>query len=376
MTRFTKKMVIITLPGEASDNVRDGYAMYLMLVGTSQSTDVEEWKLYIAVYSAFLVPTLAGQYNKDIYTISVMSEVNQQRLSEAYTGFREALDSSEEGATEPMKRAFLQAARVAGLPEPDISLLWHEGYMEIVPKIILSHYAVVLFTMAKRVDAQNHDPISVRRPLALRGKSHIDGVCAFLDGSLRLSDTSHILLNNAWAESSSLRGLCMKEFATYQEMETDITQDIIYTSIHLMKYGNMSHAKITYNFLKAYPWADEIPSLQGAIGVYRDSILAASKHPEHLRPFLKLIYGDKLGIFPRNELEVLVDCAVAVEKETNPTLDDFFVSDKFTAIVEAFLAERARRQELRTKTLDAKIREVTFDEEEEEEVEEVERSDS
>lgn len=361
LTRFTKKLVVPVLPGDAHDDVRDAFALYLMLCGTSKTTEVEEWKLYIAAYTAYIVPSLGSQYNKDVYTVSTISEVKQQTLATAYDGYMNAVEASAEGATDAMKEGFLQGARLPGFPEPDVSLPWHEGFAEVVPKIIVSHYAIVLFIMSKRVDATNHDPIAAKRPLALRGKAHIEDVCAFLDGQLRLSDESHIMINNAWAESSALRALSMREFATYQEMETDITQDLIYTSVHLMKFGNMTHAKITYSFLKAHPWVDEISSLQGAIGVYRDSILAASKHPEHLRPYLKLIYGDKLGIFPRNELEVLIDCAVAVEKETNPTIDDFFVSDKYAAIVEAFMSERARRAELRTKGLEQQIRMVSYD---------------
>jgi len=368
LTRFTKKSVVTVLPDSASEMARDGMALYLMLCGTSTSTEIDEWKIYITMYTVFIVPTMASQLHRDVYNVVAMPDVKVQALETAYRGYMDALDVAEDGATEAMKLAFLQGARCVGLPEPNISLAWHEGYSEVIPKIIVSHYAIVLFLMSKRVDTANHDPISVRRPLALRGKAHIAEVCAFLDGSLRLSDTSHLMINSAWAESASLRGLGVKEFASYQEMETDITQDLIYTSMHLMKFGNMSHAKITYNFLKAHTWADEVPALQGAIGVYRDSILASVKHPEHLRPYLKLIYGDKLGIFPRNELEVLIDCAVAVEKETNPTLDDFHVSDKFPAVVEAFLAERAKRMDLHRKTLDHKIRQVTYDDEEDEDM--------
>lgn len=368
MTRFTRKMVITTLPETARGEAKDGMALYLMLCGTSTSNDMDEWKLYIATYTAFIVPSSAAQLPKDVYNVVPMSEVKVNTLVTAFQGYMEAVGGSEDGATEGQKQAFLQGARQIGLPSPNTSLPWHEGYMEIAPKIVVSHYAIVLFLMAKRVEKGNHDPISVRRPLALRGKAHIDEVCAFLDGTLRLSDTSHVMINNAWAESSSLRALAVKEFATYQEMETDITQDLIYTSMHLMKFGNMSHAKITYNFLRAHEWADEVPSLQGAIGVYRDSVVASAKHPEHLRPYLKLIYGDKLGIFPRNELEVLVDCAVEVEKQNNPTLEDFYVSDKYATVVEAFMNERAKRAELRTKTLDHKVKQVSYDEDEEEDV--------
>lgn len=374
MTRFTKKTVVYSLPDNANEDARLGMALYMMLCGTSQSTEIDEWKTYIATYTVFIVPSMGAALSRDTYTVIALSQVQMEAIGTAYKGYHDAVDESEEGATEEVKRAFLQGVRIHGLPEPDVSLPWHDGFVEVEPKIIVSHYAIVVFLMSKRVDNANHDPISVKRPLALRGKAHINDVCAFLDGTLRLSDTSHLMINSAWAESASLRAVAIKEFSTYQDMDTDITQDLIYTSMHLMKFGNMSHAKITYNFLKAHPWADEVPSLQGAIGVYRDSIVAAGKHPEHLRPYLKLIYGDKLGVFPRNELEVLIDCAVAVEKETNPTLEDFFVSDKYGAVVEAFLQERTKRADLRKKELEHQIRQVTYEDSDEEGEEEEESS--
>lgn len=365
LTRFTKKAVITVMPESAKEEARDCFALYLMLCGTSQSTDIEEWKNYIATYTAFVTPSMASQFPKEIYNMVPMAELKVNTLGTAYTGYTSSVGASEDGASEKDKLAFLQGATIPGLPRPNTDLPWHEGYMEVVPKIVVSHYSIVLFLMSKRVEKGNHDPISAKRPLALRGKAHITDVCAFLDGTLRLSDESHLLINSAWAESAALRALSIREYATYQEMETDINQDLIFTSMHLMKFGNMSHAKITYNFLKAHEWADEVPALRGAIGVYRDSIQAASKHPEYLRPYLKLIYGDKLGIFPRNELEVLIDCAVAEQKANNPTLEDFFVSDRYSAVVEAFLSEKEKRTDLRTRTLDQQVKKVTYESDEE-----------
>jgi hypothetical protein len=354
-TVFSMRMVVPILPENCDADIKEAFAVYMALCGTSTSTRVEEWRKYIAVYSSFIVPTVASRLATDVYHTQVISAEVIGRMRTAYTAFKQLMSNVDEPPALGQKHAFLIGMKLDGLPTPDVVLPWEESYSMLHPKMFASHYSIVLFLMSKRVEKDNHAPITQARPEALKKKAHVEAICSFLDGPLRLSDPSHLAINSAWSESASLRAVCVTEFAQYSEMETDIVQDLIYTSMHLMRFGSMSHAKITYAFLRAYPWAGEVPSLKSAVGVFRDSARAALKYSETLRPYLKLIYGDKLTIFPRNELEVLIACAVEVEKVNNPTLQDFYTNDKFGPVVEAFIEELEKRGEIRKKLLDDQL---------------------
>jgi hypothetical protein len=201
--------------------------------------------------------------------------------------------------------------------------------------------------MGKRIEGDDHSAITASRPDAVKKKAHLSQQMAFLDGALKLSDNSHIPINSAWAELSALRALTITEFSKYSQNDTDFVQDLIYTTMHLLKWSGMTHAKITMNLLLAYPWIDEIPVLRTALGVYVESVVALMKVDPVLRPYVKLISGDKSAVFPRKELEPLVACAVSVAEETGEEIKKFYRSNAFVGVVEAFTEERDRRDRIR-----------------------------
>jgi len=124
-------------------------------------------------------------------------------------------------------------------------------------------------------------------------------------------------------------------------------------------------------FIRSYPWIVEIPALRTPLSVYVESMGALSRTDPVQRPFIKVIYGDKSPIFPRKELEPLVACAVKVATNVSETIKGFYVSNAFTAIVEAFEDELERRERIRTGELLQKERAlgVTAEEDYEEEEE-------
>jgi hypothetical protein len=280
-----------------------------------------------------------------------LTETQVAELNEKMAALSSGLELEDEGAVLAAETAIKAGVLIPGLPSVDPEAPLAESYGEWAPRIIVSHYSIVLFLAGKRIEGDDHTAISVNRPLALRGKAHIIDQSAFMEGQLRLSDISHIQINNAWSESSSLRAACLSEFSLFSQSDTEFTQDLIYTTMHLLKYSNMTHAKITYDFLLGNTWAIEVPALRKSIGVFLDSVRASASYADHLLPYLKLIYGDKIDIFPRKDLEPLIACAVAVGAETNPTLLDFYVSGEHQSIVDAFLEEYEARKRIRSKEL-------------------------
>jgi hypothetical protein len=315
-----------------------------MFAGTSLTGTLVEWKSYLAGYTVLMTPSLAGMLPQATYTRVVIPESQMTTIRQAHQTFFSILQDTDVAPTPEQKQAYANRGFPAGIPTPNTVLPWEEAYGEVDPKVIACHFAIVLFLAGKRIEGSDHTPITVKRPEALRSKAHFKDVIGFLDGSLRLSDPSHPILNSAWAESSALRAKCFTEYSQFAHMETDIIQDLIYTTMHLLKYSGMQHAKITYGFLQAYPWVVEMPALRAAVATYMESVQAASKYPEHVQPYIKLIYADKAGLFPRNELEPLVECALDVAKKTTPTLQEFYTSDNYASVVDAFNRERQKRE--------------------------------
>lgn len=351
-TAFTSKVPYPILGPNATETDRLALAAAFMLAGTSTTGTLLEWKSYLAGYTVLVTPALAGMLPQATYTRIVIPETQMATIRSAYRDFFSILHDTDIAPTLEQKRAYANRGFPAGIPAPNVDLPWEEAYGEIDPKVVACHFAIVLFLAGKRIDGTDHTPITVKRPEALRSKAHFYDVIGFLDGSLRLSDHSHSIINSAWAESSALRAKCFTEYSQFAHMETDIIQDLIYTTMHLLKYSGMQHARITYGFLQAYPWVVEMPTLRAAVATYMESVQAASKYPEHVQPYIKLIYADKAGLFPRNELEPLVECALDVAKKTTPTLQEFYTSDNYASVVDAFNRERQKRESTQTATHD------------------------
>lgn len=344
---FVDRITVPVLPANTSDDNRMAYGFLLMCCGTSESTSAKEWKTYVAAYTATVAPGLVARFPGSSYLAVPMTDTQVAAVGQSYIALKTAVESGDVGAV-TAEAVRIGASPIApGLPKINSALDWTEAEGEWITKILICHYSIVLFAAGKRIEGTDHSALSKARPEALRKKAHFPDICGFLDGPLRLSDTSHLQINNAWAEMSGLRALVITEFSRYSQSETDFSQDLIFTTMHLLRFSGMQHARLTMDFLRAYPWAFEIPALRGPISIYIESIRAAARYDEGIQPFIKLIYGDKAAVFPRKDLEPLVACAVACATEASEALRDFYVSNDYSTIVEAFLEERERRQKIR-----------------------------
>jgi len=341
------KVLVYVLPSGSKDETYSLMLHLMMIIGTSESIVLTEWKTYVASYTLCLFPALRKKMNPSGYLFREVSPTDIARIKGHLGALEAALETENEVAIQDAGSKLVDQPVLPGLPISKGPKDWMSTYGESIPKVYACHYSLVLFLAGKRIDGDDHSAVSVNRPAALKKKAHLGDAISFLDGKMRLSDKAHNQINSAWAEMSSLKALCVQEFSLFAGADTDFIQDIVHTTMHLLRYSGMQHAKITHGFIKAYPWVTEIPALKTSLGLYADSAMAAAKYPAHLQPYLKLMYGDKTDVFPRKELEPLIACAVAVSSETNESLKDFYTSGEFGAIVEAFMAERDRRDNIR-----------------------------
>ncbi|UNQ74998.1 ORF2 [Fusarium oxysporum mymonavirus 1] len=344
---------IPVLPQSVSVDDRVKYLATMAALGTSISADIAQWKVYILAYTLMLFPQFERSIQRDIYAPVVMTAETIAAVIHAYDDLSAMPETYDADDLHEAEIAFNETVVGPGLPLPNPAAKTRYLPEETTAKILASHYSILLFIAGKRIDTEDHTPLTKNRPDALIRKAHLAAEPQLLTGCLRFSDKSHSELNSAWQELAALRALIFPAFAEFSSEATDDIQDLIYTTMHLLRFSGMQHAKIVHGFLGAYPWARDVPALRSAIAKFDESIIAAAGYPTAIQPYVKLIYGDKSEIFPRKEMEVLISCAVAATQDTSPDIVNFYNSDAFNPIVEAFMAERDRRGEVRTLTLKA-----------------------
>jgi len=357
-TSFSERVQYYSLAENAAEETRLALSRYLAYCGTSEGGALMAWKTWIVTWACLVTPAFAQRLPSTSYRKVEITAPQSTGLLTTISQLQAALDSEDRAAVDTASQALKALGSFPLLPRINPAADLGLGNGEWIGKVALCYYSLVLFLAGKRIEGDDHSQITDLRPKALRGKAHISDTLDFLEGELRMSDSAHFLINNAWSEMGQLRAVVFTEYAGYDTDDTDIAKDIIWTSIHLLRYSGMSHALITYNFLQAYPWAIDVPALKTSISIYMSSLKKAGEVDQRLFPFLKLIYGDKAGLFPRKEMEPLIACAVDAQKETTSTLADFYRNAAFNPVVEAFRAEMERRENIRGLGLERKEKEL------------------
>jgi hypothetical protein len=322
------------------DQVLD-IALACAVACTSPDVNLAHWKNLIATYTNALFQGIVSRLPKDQFVPVKLTTEALARFSAAFSQLDAESDSIEDQQGLPAG-ALTGLTLPWSLPSPDPASLG--GWVTYCrdTKVLFAHYALVVFLAGKQISDTNRVSITENRPRALIQKFKLEAL-EILTGHARISDNGHSQLNQAWLEMSSLKAECFREFSTFSHSSTDLGQDILLTNVNMMRFGQMQHATIIHKFLLAYPWASEMQALRQSISVYFDSINAALKVESHLQPFIKIIWGDKSGLFPRKELGPLIAVALDMEKEVHESLANYYSDERFVSVIEAFKEERERR---------------------------------
>lgn len=341
-TRLVKKTMIYTFPADLSEEELMSTGLAFMLMGTNTTASLEEWKSYVCSYTCFLIPEMRGKLATENYAYTAISKA---AIAPVLTRLQAYIDKGLVGEEDNnlSDTGLVNITLHAGLPAASAPGGYKWAGAEATMKHIYAHYSLIVFLAGKIITDVNRAAITENRPGAIIGKCNLDEETLTLVGALRLSDASHVYIHAAWAEMTTFRAACFLEFMNYASMNVNFAQDIIYTSVHLLRYTGLTHARFAYKLLKANPWVREFPPLQGSVTVFEDSLRESMKVPSLLQPYLKLIFADKSNLFPRKEMEPLVACAVAIEEQMSDTVQQFYRSDKYAAIVDLFMDERQQR---------------------------------
>jgi len=185
--------------------------------------------------------------------------------------------------------------------------------------------------------------IEVNRPRALIGKYGLGATTMLLNGAAKMSFQGQKCVSMSWNELGAFRAILMREFSYFASSETNVPQDIFYLHVRMMKFAHMTHVRLIYEMLIEHPWAADWQPLSGSVRKYLSHLDALARIPEEEQPFIKLIYGDKLDLFPRKELQALTACSLAVLEQNNDDLGDYYHDSQFGAVADQFMEELAAR---------------------------------
>lgn len=348
-TRMVSKVRVVVFPSTLTQDEARYIGLAFAVLGASTTGSSDVWKSYLVSYTCFLFPELGRKLDSNAYEVLETSlESVRGQLDLIARLEYEALNAEDDSKdTDTALSNFVLHTALPALGE-----IAGGQWVGVEAKIkqIYCHYATVLFLAGKKVsDARSRAQITTSRPLALISKYHLDDPTVILTGTLRLSDYAHEMLNLSWDELGAFKIACITRFADFGTDATNLPQDIIFTNLQLLKFSGMAHALINYKFLKAYPWAVEIPVLRSSIVTFIDSVAKSAKVEAKLQPFVKMMYGDKTDLFPRKEMEPLIACAVAAETDVHESLSGYYTTQKFGPVVEAFLEERQDRERIRNR---------------------------
>lgn len=343
-TSFSEPITYYTLPETMSQKSRARIVFYIAALGTSTDIGLKRWKSWLVTYVCAVTPAVGKMLNRKTFQAVQLSSTKVLEVDTIFDALEDQLDAEDAAGVERSSKALADLNIFADFPRMKGGLNLGAANGEWTFKVVACHYSIVLFLAGKRVAGDDHSQITVARPRALKSKAHISDPVDLLEGSFKLSDVSHVKINDAWSEMGALRGVVFTEYIKFESVDTDEFQNLIWTTLHLLRFSGMSHASIVYNFLQVCPWVHEIPTLRPALASYARSIVEASKVDPRLFPYIKLIYGDKSTFFQRKDLEPLIACAVSVLTETNPTLSAYFTRPEFAPIVEAFNSKRQEKE--------------------------------
>lgn len=366
-TGFTKKILFYVLPDNISSESRERTLFLLAALGASTEESLDKWKSWILTYVCAMTPAIAKMVSSKMFQAIQVSSARILEIDQVFEEVEKAIEQDDATAVGVLTTKLASLEIFTALPRLPSGLNLANANGEWNAKVVACHFSIMLFLAGKRVDGNDHSQITTARPRAVKSKAHLAGTVDLLEGTFRLSNTAHTRINDAWSEMGALRAIVFTEYAKFESAEVDEYQNIIWTTMHLLRFSGMSHAAIVFSFLQVCPWVHEIPTLRPALAAYARSIVEAEKVDQKLFPYVKLIYGDKSTFFLRKDLEPLIACAVSVLTETNPTLAAYFTKAEFAPIVEAFELKRKEKESKTGSKIFLEAPKPKFADEEEEE---------
>jgi len=206
------------------------------------------------------------------------------------------------------------------LPPPTCPYQHVANVAEDIPAY--ANLSVLLFTLGKQATEANLAAFHTNRPRALIGKYQLlPSAMKLWNGERKPSLAALKKINAMWTTCTNFRRPIATELALWaNDEDTSTGQEIISTTYNLLRWQGMGHVAMIKDLILSWPDIKSIPDLIPFIEVYMDSSRKILTYPNNLRPFAKIIAGDRLKIFRQQDIKPLTALAYLVARQNNPTL--------------------------------------------------------
>jgi hypothetical protein len=170
------------------------------------------------------------------------------------------------------------------------------------------YYSLVIYAAGKPPVA-TFGAMMTRRVANLKQKFFRGNVVEELDGSLRMSDGAASRIGYVWSMDGAFRIAFLTPCFSLVGHSLDAPRDAIATMASLLVGAQIANVTIISDFLKAYDWAIEMPSLRAEFVYLGESARMWESYDVSVRPFIKVLLRDQFKAFDGKKLARLTNLA-------------------------------------------------------------------
>lgn len=209
--------------------------------------------------------------------------------------------------------------------------------------VMAGYYSLIIFLMG-RPPSTRYASISVNRPRNIQDVYHGRRTVAELSGSYRMNQNTIKLVSVAWDQNELIREAYLLQVLPTLHRAGDAAEGTMGIILHLMQYSQLSHVLAINEFLNHYPWVATMAGMHPYVITMTNGIAAWEKYNPTIRPFVKLLRRNLLGIMGSREVDPLARLAINILSRTQPSLTEHALHDCPPALIRAFnLREEAIR---------------------------------
>jgi hypothetical protein len=231
---------------------------------------------------------------------------------------------------------------------------------------------MLAYSIGKRYTPENAASFTTRRPqniidryLKMQKDDPNPELCA-LNGPARPRSELYKRVYRAFGNDTAARNFMIHSMVGLAAEAETMTAGVAFLPFRLLRFSGIAAYPIITNFLSTYDYAYDIPLLKGNIAYFTASCIHLLSVPQQVRPYYKIIHGDRTTVFHRPDIKSLINVATTIMKENYPTLEDF-EHDESDPSVEQFLEIRANQEQEETRKLRPSAGITALEEEEESE---------
>jgi hypothetical protein len=345
------------VPKDASLTVKWSWFVYLTVCATGKKEkNINVWVTWLLSLAYLLYPSvLSSQVDKEF----VLHELGPAELAiiQGYLTAGEAI-ATPPGTELVNEITTLNAAHaIPGLPAlggfrpADLGCATNTTAM-------YGYFGVICFCITKDAAASGSKALLTGRPNALLQKYRWSGAdVPMLGASLKPSAFAFGSLTRAWQYIPASRVVIISHVVASSSAGASVEDEAAFTSVRLMKWGEIGHMAIVGEFLQRFPDAWYAPFIAPEVAAYVAGIRqllelcpvlldplgrplktasGQDARDRTLMPYIKILYGDKLDVAMRKNMNPLIAIAREMLLTVLPDIKDYIPPKDQELMVERF----------------------------------------